>query len=84
MKVTLDYTELTAIKHNSNLQAFETFVKSAERKGIRPNAPWEAVLQLFVEWKNECELIAGKTSDSETYMQSIDDAIKEARAIIEN
>ena len=83
-KVTLNYAELTAIKHESNNQAFKAFLKSAERKGVRPSAPWEAVLELFVQWKHECELIAGKTADSETYMKSVEEAVNEARAIIEN
>lgn len=80
-KVNLNYTELTAVKHNSNLQAFESFKK---RAGLRPSAPWEAVLEMFIEWKNECERIAGKSQDSETYMQSVNEAIEEARAIFEN
>ena len=83
-KVNLDYAELTAIKHASNTQALQSFVKSAERKGIRPGAPWEAVLQLFVEWKHECEIIQGLTPNGEKYMKSVNEAISEGRAIIEN
>jgi hypothetical protein len=83
-KVNLTYNQLRAVKHASNLQALDSFVKSAERKGIRPGAPWEAVLRLFVEWKQECERIQGLTPNAEEYMQSVNEAIDEARAIIEN
>ena len=81
--LTLNYDQLTAVKHASNLQALDAFKKAAQRKGVLPSAPWEAVLKLFIEWKHECEAIAGQM-DTDEYMADVDNCIKEANAIINN
>ena len=83
-KINLTFNQLTAIKHASNVQALQTFKEKVIKKmGILDSAPHDAVLSLFIEWANECHLIAG-TQDRAKYMESLDEAIKEANAINEN
>ena len=72
------------LHHANNKELFTQFLKSAERKGVRPSAPWEAVLYMYIEFANECNILAGKTANSENYMKALKEAIEEANSIIEN
>lgn len=85
-KVNFTYNELRVLTHAQNKAAFQNFLTSASRRGIRPGAPWEAVLQLFIEYKAECEAIMQHSEPEKVniYMQGLEDALSEARAIVNN
>lgn len=78
--INFNFDELTAIKHESNLQAFNTWKKLAIKRGILESAPWEAVLSAFLEWKNECENNA-PIEDQKQYIESVNKAITTHREI---
>ena len=79
--INLTFEELTAIKHESNLQAFRTFKNYAEKTGILESAPWESVLDVFIQWKQETELNA-KNEHQEKYIDSVNEAVEEYRTLI--
>jgi hypothetical protein len=78
-QIKLNYEELTLIKHASNLQAYDAFLKHAKEIGILESAPFEAVLKAFLEYKYTIERTASPERQSK-YMTSINMLMQEELA----
>lgn len=81
-QIKLNYDELTSVMHASNAQALDAFKKHAS-KFLSPNAPYEAVLEMFINWKFD-SMCKASDKDASTYLKDVHNTIENSKAIINN
>ena len=67
-QIKVNYEELTLLKHASNLQALDSFIKNSH--DLLESAPWQAVLKAFIDYKYMVELKSSQVNQDK-YMTSI-------------